>query len=74
MATKIADKFGAIDWRRPDSPAGGPILHNDSAAYAVCTLTDTIAAGDHWILIGLVTEGLRSKTVTPMIFSLRSFG
>jgi flavin reductase (DIM6/NTAB) family NADH-FMN oxidoreductase RutF len=57
MATKVSDKFEAIQWRRPESSIGGPILDEDIAAYAVCTLRDTIEAGDHWILIGLVSEG-----------------
>ena len=73
MATKVTDKFDAITWRRPQSPIGGPILEDDFAAYAVCTLRDTIEAGDHWILIGLVTEGAHSEGVTPMIFSRRGY-
>ena len=73
MATKVVDKFDAIGWHRPDSPIGGPILHDDSAAYAVCTLRDTIEAGDHWILIGLVTEGSHREGETPMIFSRRGY-
>jgi flavin reductase (DIM6/NTAB) family NADH-FMN oxidoreductase RutF len=74
MATKVTDKFDAISWRRPQSPIGGPILEDDTAAYAVCTLRDTIEAGDHWILIGLVTEGGHLEGVTPMIFSRRGYG
>jgi flavin reductase (DIM6/NTAB) family NADH-FMN oxidoreductase RutF len=74
MATKVADKFGGIGWRRPDSPIGGPILDDDCAAYAVCTLRDTIEAGDHWVLIGLVTEGSHHEGVAPMIFSRRGYG
>jgi flavin reductase (DIM6/NTAB) family NADH-FMN oxidoreductase RutF len=73
MATKVTDKFDTISWRRPQSPIGGPILEDDSAAYAVCTLRDTIEAGDHWILIGLVTEGAHREGVTPMIFSRRGY-
>ena len=73
MATKVTDKFDAISWRRPQSRIGGPILEDDSAAYAVCTLRDTIEAGDHWILIGLVTEGAHREGVTPMIFSRRGY-
>jgi flavin reductase (DIM6/NTAB) family NADH-FMN oxidoreductase RutF len=74
MATKVADKFDAVGWRRPESPIGGPILHDDIAAYAVCTLRDTIEAGDHWILIGLVTEGSHREGVAPMIYSRRGYG
>jgi flavin reductase (DIM6/NTAB) family NADH-FMN oxidoreductase RutF len=73
MATKVTDKFDGIEWRRPESPIGGPILDKEIAAYAVCTLRDTIEAGDHWILIGLVTEGAHGEGVAPMIFSRRGY-
>jgi flavin reductase (DIM6/NTAB) family NADH-FMN oxidoreductase RutF len=73
MATKLTDKFDGIEWRRPYSKLGGPILEHDAAAYAVCTLRDTIAAGDHWVLIGLVTEGEHFAGVTPMVFSRRTY-
>ena len=73
MATKLTDKFDAIAWRRPSSKIGGPILEEDSAAFAVCTLRDTIEAGDHWILIGLVVAGGRNQGVKPMIFQDRSY-
>jgi len=73
MATKLTDKVDAIAWRRPTSKIGGPILENDAAAYAVCTLRDTIEGGDHWILIGVVTEGEHRPGVTPMVFSRRIY-
>ena len=64
MATKVADKFDGI---------GCPILEDDIAAYAVCTLRETIEGGDHWILIGLVTEGDHRAGVTPMVYSRRGY-
>jgi flavin reductase (DIM6/NTAB) family NADH-FMN oxidoreductase RutF len=73
MATKLSDKFDGLEWRRPESMVGGPILHDDSAAYAVCALRDTIAAGDHWVLIGQVTEGDQREGVAPMIFTRRAY-
>ena len=73
MATKVTSKFDAIKWRRAESPIGGPVLDDDAAAYAVCTLRDTIEAGDHWILIGLVTEGAAREGVVPMVFSRRGY-
>jgi flavin reductase (DIM6/NTAB) family NADH-FMN oxidoreductase RutF len=73
MATKLSDKFDSIKWRRPESPIGGPVLDDDIAAYAVCTLRDTIEAGDHWVLIGLVTEGGHQEGIAPMIFSRRGY-
>jgi flavin reductase (DIM6/NTAB) family NADH-FMN oxidoreductase RutF len=72
MATKVTDKFDSIKWHRPDE-GGGPILEEDAAAYAVCTLRETIEAGDHWILIGLVTDGANREGVTPMIYSRRLY-
>jgi len=73
MATKLTDKFGGIAWHRPESKIGGPVLKDDTAAYAVCTLRDTMEAGDHWILIGLVTEGHHVEGVTPMVFTRRAY-
>jgi flavin reductase (DIM6/NTAB) family NADH-FMN oxidoreductase RutF len=73
MATKVTTKFDDISWRRAESPICGPILEHDAAAYAVCTLRDTIEGGDHWILIGLVTEGSTREGVAPMVFGRRGY-
>lgn len=73
MASKLSAKFDAISWRPPESRIGGPILEEDAAAYAVCTLKETIDAGDHWVLIGLVTEGSTREGVAPMVFSRRGY-
>jgi len=73
MATKLSDKFDSIKWRRPSTEGGGPILEEDAAAYAVCTLRQTIEAGDHWVLIGLVTDGAQHEGITPMVYSRRLY-
>ena len=73
MATKLTDKFDGIAWRRPESKHGGPILEEDGVGYAVCTLNETIEAGDHWILIGNVVEGDHDASRSPMIFSRRGY-
>lgn len=73
MATKLSDKFDGLEWRRPKSAVGGPILEADTAAYAVCALRDTVEAGDHWVLIGLVTEGAHTAGVEPMVFTRRRY-
>ena len=73
MATKLTDKFEGVAWHKPESALGGPIMASDCAAYAVCALRDTIEAGDHWVLIGLVTEGNHFDGTTPMIFSRRAY-
>ena len=73
MATKLSDKFDGLEWLAPKSPVGGPILYRDTAAYAVCALRDTIEAGDHWVLIGLVTDGVHTPDVKPMVFTRRAY-
>jgi len=72
MATKAKDKFKTLDWRRSDA-GGGPVLEHDIAAYVVCTLKETIEAGDHWILIGHVVEGARIPDVTPLVYGRRDY-
>lgn len=74
MATKASEKFDGLAWQHPDSGEGGPILEDDAAAWAVCTLRQTIEAGDHWVLIGTVVEGGHRPGVAPMIFHRREFG
>src|SRR2546425_8844499 len=71
MATKLSDKFDGIKWRRPESAHGGPILEEDAVAFAVCTLKETIEAGDHRILIGHVIDGDPNATRAPMILTPR---
>lgn len=73
MATKLSDKFEGLAWRRSDSGVGGPVLEDDAAAYAVCTLRETIEAGDHWVLIGNVVEGGHRGEITPMVFQRRQY-
>lgn len=74
MATKVSEKFDGLAWRRPESGQGGPILEDETAAWAVCSLRQTIEAGDHWVLIGTVVEGGHRPGVAPMIFSRREYG
>jgi flavin reductase (DIM6/NTAB) family NADH-FMN oxidoreductase RutF len=73
MATKVSEKFETIKWRRPAVDGGGPILEDDIAAYAVCSLKETMEAGDHWILLGQVLDGDHHDGVSPLIFSRRGY-
>ncbi len=74
MATKVSEKFDGLAWRRSESGEGGPILEEETAAWAVCTLRQTIEAGDHWVLVGTVVEGGHRPGVAPMTFSRREYG
>ena len=72
-ASKAEEKFDGIAWRRPDIAEGGPILHEDSAAYAVCVTRQAIEAGDHWVFIGEVRDGAVIDGRQPLVYHRRSF-
>ena len=72
-ASKAAEKFDGIAWRPPDLPEGGPILHLDCAAYAVCLTRQAVEAGDHWVFIGEVREGAVVEGRLPLVYHRRSF-
>ena len=63
----------ATCWRGPAGNVGGQSREADVAAYAVCARRDTIDAGDHWVLIGTVTEGAQHEGVAPLIYSRRTY-
>jgi flavin reductase (DIM6/NTAB) family NADH-FMN oxidoreductase RutF len=73
MATKVSEKFEGVAWTRSATGQGGPILAVDSAAYAVCSLNQTVEAGDHWILIGTVVDGAHHHDVEPMVYHRRGY-
>ena len=73
MATKASDKFDGLSWTRSETGAGGPILVDNVAAYAVCTLNYTFPAGDHWILMGTVVDGAHHHGVRPMVYHRRAY-
>ena len=72
-ASKAEEKFEGIAWRRPDLPEGGPILHQDSAAYAVCVTCQAIEAGDHCVFIGDVRDGAVVDGRLPLVYHRRAF-
>src|SRR5262249_5066554 len=72
-ASKAEEKFDGISWRRPDIQEGGPILHEDSAAYAVCVTRQAIEAGDHWVFIGEVCDGAVIEGRLPLVYHQRAF-
>src|SRR5260370_35188443 len=51
-ASKAEEKFEGIAWRLSEVPEGGPIMPEDSAAYAVCVTRQAVEAVCHWVLIG----------------------
>jgi flavin reductase (DIM6/NTAB) family NADH-FMN oxidoreductase RutF len=72
-ASKADEKFHGLAWRPAELPEGGPILHEDSAAYAVCTTRQAIEAGDHWVFIGEVRDGAVIENRLPLVYHRREF-
>ena len=72
FASKRDDKFAAVQWRAADLPHGGPILHEDAAAHAVCEVRETVVAGDHHVFIGEVVEAGFDEGAT-LLYHRRGF-
>jgi flavin reductase (DIM6/NTAB) family NADH-FMN oxidoreductase RutF len=53
------DRFAGVDW---ELGAGGAPLLTDALATLECEIANEHAAGDHWIVVGLV-DGLRTRQV-----------
>ncbi|GAA4545301.1 flavin reductase family protein [Amycolatopsis samaneae] len=73
FASGRADRFSLVRWRR-DGDRGGPRLIDDAHAIADCGVTRTVAAGDHVVVFGEVSEvELRVAAPTPLLYGLRRF-
>jgi flavin reductase (DIM6/NTAB) family NADH-FMN oxidoreductase RutF len=65
------DRFAGIDW---ELGAGGAPLLTDALATLECEIATEHAAGDHWIVVGLV-DGLSARQVgQPLTFFAGAFG
>lgn len=74
FASKDDAKFEGIDWIRPPTmDRAGPILHDDAAAYLVCSLEQAIEAGDHEIMVGRVVEVGSSESERALVYHRRNF-
>jgi flavin reductase (DIM6/NTAB) family NADH-FMN oxidoreductase RutF len=74
FASKREDKFAGVSWAAAAAlPHGGPILHRDIAAHAVCTVVESVEAGDHWVFIGEVVEAGFDEAAAPLVYHRRTF-
>jgi flavin reductase (DIM6/NTAB) family NADH-FMN oxidoreductase RutF len=72
FASPVEDKFAGITWQPSALAGGSPILVNDNVAYAECTLSQVVDAGDHHVLIGLVGGGATNGG-NPLIYLRRMY-
>ncbi|WP_233533090.1 flavin reductase family protein [Antrihabitans sp. YC2-6] len=73
FAVKSDAKFDGHSWSTPAGFAGGPILDEHSAAYAVCRVEQLVDAGDHVIVVGAVVDGLVSDDCHALAYARRAF-
>jgi flavin reductase (DIM6/NTAB) family NADH-FMN oxidoreductase RutF len=74
FATKDPEKFADQAWRPSEAlPGGGPVLHEDTVAYLVCTLFKEVEAGDHWVFIGEVVEANVEEEARSLLYHRRNF-
>ena len=64
------DRFAATDWF---DDRGLPRLA-DAAGWMVCDLHQTVEAGDHLLLFGLVRAASSRKDLAPLVYAHRTFG
>jgi len=66
-----SDKFAGVDWFR--SGTGAPVL-DGVLTWAACTVRDVHEAGDHYVVIGSVTELGPCRPVEPLLFYRGRYG
>jgi flavin reductase (NADH) len=72
FASKSDEKFKDVRWEPSAEAGGAPILREAAVAYAACTVTDAIEAGDHWIFLARVQAG-ELMGGTPLMYYRRTF-
>jgi flavin reductase (DIM6/NTAB) family NADH-FMN oxidoreductase RutF/DNA-binding IclR family transcriptional regulator len=71
MARKGAAKFEAVDWT--PAPSGAPIL-SGCVAWIDCVVDRIDDAGDHFLVLGLVTELQVASQDMPLLFFQGGYG
>lgn len=72
FAVRGADRFGAPTRWRP-GPYDVPIL-DGIAAHLLCEPYDTIALGDHWLVVGLVVGSELGSSGEPLLYHHGRYG
>jgi flavin reductase (DIM6/NTAB) family NADH-FMN oxidoreductase RutF len=70
FSRRDVDRFGAVDWY---GDAGLPRL-SDAPSWMECDLHQTVEAGDHLLLFGLVRSASSRVDVAPLVYANRTFG
>lgn len=71
LASKVPDKFLSVSW--DTSTAGVPVLA-DSVAWVECEITQVVDAGDHYIVLGAVSDLKVESNKMPLVFFRGEYG
>ncbi|MEE2057289.1 flavin reductase family protein [Rhodococcus artemisiae] len=71
IARRWENKFDGIDWF--GSPSGDPVLEQ-SVAWIDARITNTLDAGDHWIILCSVNDMAVTNPVVPLIYFQGGYG
>ncbi|UDY24582.1 flavin reductase family protein [Nocardioides sp. Kera G14] len=71
FASRIPDKFDGVAWT--PAPGGSPVFE-ESVAWIECSHHDVVDGGDHWIVLGRVTDLKVSRPALPLLFFQGGYG
>lgn len=71
IARRWENKFDGIEWFT--SPSGNPVL-DQSVAWIDARVTNTVDAGDHWIVLCTVSDLAVTNPVAPLIYFQGGYG
>ena len=65
FASSAADRFGEVDWHA--GVTGSPVLAG-VVGHIECRTSQTVDAGDHWIVVGHVVDMTLDAGGSPLVF------
>lgn len=71
FASRAADKFDGVAWSA--APGGSPVL-DGVVAWIECDHHQVVDGGDHWIVLGAVTDLAVARPALPLLFFQGGYG
>lgn len=71
LASRSPDKFVGVDWA--PAPSGSPVL-TDAVSWIECERESEIDGGDHYIVLGQVTDLAVQRASLPLLFFQGGYG
>ena len=71
FASRAPDKFDGVPWS--PAPGGSPVL-DGAVAWIECDHHQVVDGGDHWIVLGAVTDLAVARPALPLLFFQGGYG